>query len=257
VSVTADETLARGGFATSDGWVVSFSRFLVVPGRVELAGDDCDQYTDNGYSRVLDLTRSGPQQLALVYGLGPCELGFRISTPTSDSVLGAGVREPDVVALRTPGADAHSAFAGISVWVEGSAEKAGLSKRFSWPFRRFIRYEHCASGEGDALDRGILLSAGEEATVDLSVRGDALFQGPGATSAFEPFRVADDDEGNADGEVTLDELERVPWIAESGGSAASTLGDRVYLELLPNIIRYRGTGSCEVHTSVDEPDEGF
>lgn len=260
VNVTGDESLSGAGFTTSDGWNIRFSRFLVVPGEVKLDGDGCEQYSDNGYHRVLDLSRPGPQLLALVYGLGPCDFSFRVSTPTWDSVLGIGVGERDLDALRTPGTDAHASGIGVSVWIEGTAEAHGVSKRFSWPFRRFIQYDHCAVGAGDTLERGQVLRSGEDAVIELSVRGDALFAFPDTTTMFERFRAADDDFGDADGEVSLDELERVPWTGQPDpeGPAFVTLGEHVYLGVLPRVIRYRGTGECQVRASASElDDEGF
>jgi hypothetical protein len=92
--------------------------------------------------------------------------------------------------------------------------------------------------------------------VDLSVRGDALFAGADTSPAFEPFRLADDAYGNADGEVSLAEIERVPWSAgpEPDGRLWATLGERVYLGLLPNVVRFRGAGECAVESSATEPD---
>jgi hypothetical protein len=134
--------------------------------------------------------------------------------------------------------------------VEGRARNSEATKRFAWTFRRFIHYENCES-EGETQ---LALTEHENVEVELSIGGTVLFQdGSVSTSAvvrFDPFRDADEVYGNADGLVALDELERTPI----DGSRFATLGELVYLELLPRITRYGGAlseaaggalGACE------------
>jgi len=256
VTASAQETLGNEGFVTSDGWRVSYRRFVIVAGELELDGDACETYSESEYSRVLDLVQPGPQRLGLVYGLGQCDFAFRVSAPLWDTLPGSGIDETDLVRLRTPGSDAHAANAGVSIGVEGTAARLGVVKRFSWQFRRFIQYTECALVDGESIERGLALRGGRELAVDLAVHGDALFAATASSSAFEPFRLADDTYGNADGEVSLAELERVPWAGgpEPDGRLWATLGERVYLGLLPSVVRFRGAGECAVESSPTEPD---
>jgi hypothetical protein len=148
-------------------------------------------------------------------------------------------------------------------------------KQFTWPFRRFLSYEGCAFTPPDQpKERGVTLTASRTSEIDLSVHGDALFalsSTPSTPSAppasplltiFDPFRVADDQYGDADGDITLDELECVPWTdplspdPSSGTTPRSTLGARVYLDLLPALVRYRGGNDCTIHTSEEDPEDG-
>jgi hypothetical protein len=277
-AVTADAASGPEGFVTSDGWHVTYRSFLVVLGEIELDGDDCDPYSERGYSRILDMTRPEPQRVSIAHGLGTCDFSFRVTVPRWNTILGEGVPEDAAIALRTPGSDAHAHAEGISVFLEGTAERLdprgaqplSVRKRFAWPFRRFIEYEDCAFTPPDGTEeRGVTLTASRSTPIDLFVRGDVFFvTGPAPsdpsrpdvlTTAFEPFRAADDEHGDADGDVTLDELERTPWtdlLTTDPSSEAETLGAHVYLYRLPELVRYRGGSDCKVRASAEEPDDG-
>jgi hypothetical protein len=279
-AVTADAASGPDGFVTADGWRVTYRRFFVVLGEIELDGDDCDPYSERGYSRILDVTRVEPQRLSVAHGLGTCDFSFRVTVPRWNTILGAGVPEDVALALRTPGSDAYADEQGISVLVEGTAEQLSSGaqspsarKRFTWAFRRFIEYDDCAfTPPGGLEERGVTLTASRPISIDLFVTGGALFVTGGAppdpsspamfTTAFEPFRAADDEHGDADGNVTLEELERTPWTSplaadpSSEAESANTLGAHVYLHRLPKLVRYRGGTDCTVRASAEEPEDG-
>jgi len=137
------------------------------------------------------------------------------------------------------------------VHIEGSAERLGVIKTFSWSFRRFIGYHECSPE--------LVLSAQQRTEVDIQVSPVALFRNaprePEAPLRFEPFRAADDDHGDADGSISLAELQASPLPPDAiAGPAVEDLGDRVYLQLLPQIARFQGSGSCQVHSSPERPD---
>jgi hypothetical protein len=260
VRASADDALANGISSTEDGWSIRYDRFLVVLGAAELSGDDCDAYTESDYDRVLEMTLASSQRVSLLYGLGTCRFGFRIATPAWDTVLGQGVSAEDEIFLRTPGSDAHATDQGVSVRISGSATQLGTVKTFDWSFRRFIEYNDCTLGEGP--DSGALsLGSKGSSTVDLVLRGEALFgsagREPPAAARFEPFRAADDEHGDGNGEISLDELQSSP-LPEGvlANERIVTLGDRVYLQLLPEIAKFQGTGTCQVRSSPERPDFG-
>jgi hypothetical protein len=80
----------RDGITTDDGWALSFSRLMLGIGRVGLS-DTCTEYTHPWYDRLLDVTNGSGQKLALFYGLGRCDIRFRIQPPSFDGLLGTGV----------------------------------------------------------------------------------------------------------------------------------------------------------------------
>jgi hypothetical protein len=250
--VRADESLSDGAPSlTADGWSLVIERFLVVLGQVRLDGDACEVYSSAGYDRIFDALRPEPQRVSVSHALGRCGVGFGISSPAWDTLRGSGVTASDEAMLRTAGTDAHSGGGGISVHLEGSAGRHGVTKRFAWSFRRFITYDACHLSE-QRPESSVALTGGRRSDVTIALRADQLFQddldGP-RSLRFEPFRDADELFGDANGTVTLDELDRTPLPTDP----PSTLGERVYVRLLPSVAAYRGTGSCVVATSSKRP----
>jgi hypothetical protein len=257
LSIESDDAVRSGipADATADGWSIHYERFLVVFGQGELAGEGCDAYTEGDYARIFDLLLPGPQRVNVLYGLGRCDLGFSIATPAWDTLRGEGVSEMDELALRTPGTDSQADGLGVSVWVEGRADRVDESKRFSWPFRRVIDYEHCQVETPYGVEGELSLTGHETVDADVLIRGATLFRESASESAsvrFDPFRDADAVYGDANDVVTLAELERSPL----AGHSARTLADLVYLELLPEIVRYRGAGRCEFEATSTPDDFG-
>src|SRR5262249_35834172 len=108
VNVTSDGVTNSGipPTDTVDGWGIAFERVLVAMGYVELDGDHCNpSYSDSNYGRVLDMSVEGPQKLVIVYALGHCGFGFRVSSPNFNSVLGEGADETEKNAMRLGASD--------------------------------------------------------------------------------------------------------------------------------------------------------
>jgi hypothetical protein len=254
----------QNGVVTADGWSVVFERVLVGIGRASL-GNSCARYSDSSYDRLLDVTTKSNQKLSILYGIGQCDLRFRVSSPSSDAVLGEGVTEDDKTALRTPGGDAYVPLGGIAMDVTGAATRNGVTKRFHLVFRPRVRYADCRlePDAGQAVD----LQSNVDEVFDIRIEAEAVLRDdPDAATAslrFEPFAAADK---NGDGVVTLDELRAVPiasvrdagsfeagiyefdddaGIFRAGRAVAiESLGDYVYELLLPSLPRFRGTGTC-------------
>jgi hypothetical protein len=266
VTVTSELPGGKAEWTTVDGWTIDYQRFLVSVRRANLdKGGSCNQYSDARYGRLYDALRTGSHKLSQQYGLGQCELGFRVDSPRSDDLLGPGVTKDDQTFMRTPGSDAWAHLRGISVHVEGTATKGTRKKHFVWSFRRRIEYSGCRlEAAGVVLASGVKLSGGDDQKLDLRLHGEALFQDDTdptkAELRFDAFAQADDQYGNGDGEVTLEELSLVPLDSaavepgdagghtKDGGPWAS-LGDYVYLGLVRHVARYRDSGVCSVSES--------
>ena len=284
VSVVAGTALATRdhSFVTTDGWTVSYFRFLIGIGNASFDGDSCADYYDADYNRLLDLLVPGSQQLGLLYGLGQCDFGFRVSAPSATSVLGIAVTEADRALLGAPGTDAYSTNRATDVYVSGNATNGATTKTFTWSFRQRVSYSQCVGPPKLEVDKIDLLSAdaarigdaglpgargfdmkGRAAlTTELTVHGEALFLDRAdpvrGALRFDPIAQADDRFGNHDGNVTLAELGLEPLpVAETNGDGDytepgdggiatwKTLEDFVYLGLVPIVVRFEDGGSCE------------
>lgn len=256
------------GITTSDGWTLRFERVLVGIGGVSL-DNECSRYSSGRYDRILDLTKGGTQKLALVYGIGQCDLRFRLSPPSSDALLGPGVSEIDKLAMRAPAKDPYIELGGIAADISGSATFGETTKRFRFLFRPRVRYDDCTAvpDAGPGQPPAAVDLKGEDAlTYDIRIEAEALFRDDQdrniASIRFGPFANADT---NGDDLVTLEELRAVPisTIRDGGAFETSTfdfddagvrtegpsrliesLGDYMYLVLAPTMPRFRENGVC-------------
>lgn len=249
----ADAAL-RDGFSTEDGWTIRYERFIASLGHA--SPEECTMYSDSAYNRILDLRLEGPQHLSVIYALGPCQIDYELSSPNQDSLLGAGVPAEVRDFMRTPGSDDIAKDAGVSIHLRGVATKNGIEKRFEWIFRNRIDYTNCSQTVDGQLVQGIDLSEDEQVNQDLVVHGGALFQDHQKTTkallVFDPFAAADDVYGDGDGNVTLDELGKVPLadiaIADRFVDADNdwqTLEEYVYVGSLRNVVTFGVDGTWD------------
>jgi len=237
VEASSDEAV-RSGFSTDDGWTISFTRFLITLGRTSLDGDSCNPYAEAGYERVLDMQQPSPQKVSLLYGLGQCDFSFGVVHPVSDSVIGPGVTSQEAQMMQTAGSDKYTAptqqFSGVNTYVTGVADRGGERKIFAWSFRQDYEYQSCSIATDAGPEQGLNLRGKESNSVDLLIRGEALFQTDVDSSRaklhFDPLAMADSIFGNNDGQVTLDELGLIP-ILVTGSQGVGTPFDAGSLSL--------------------------
>jgi hypothetical protein len=266
VTAQPSEGTARG-FATPDGWNVTFDRFVTAVGSVGLhgapdamgGGETCNEYSGAHYDWLFDFTVAQNEKVGLVYGLGLCSVDFEIRPPSDDGLLGPGTTELDRALMRIRATDDYAKDERVSLMVRGQAQRDGVTKTFEWIFRRRYDLEECATVSEDGFVSVIDIGGAEEHTLAVEVRGEELFRmGPDdeAPLQFDLFAHADADN---DGAVTMDELSVVDApeleLGESPAvgvdSAASepeeppTLADLVYDKLLPRIARFAGGGACK------------
>lgn len=272
--VTAEPTAAIvEGFTTDDGWAIRFDRFVTAVGDVRLRDipegpdDSCQDYAETYYEWLFDFTVAEREKVGLVFGLGQCNVEFRVRAPSGDTVVGPGVTEADVASMRVEASDAFGEEEeGTAVRMSGQAERGGVVKRFDWWLRRDQEIEECEGlVEGVPPGSLVTLVGGERRELRIFIRGEEL------------FRVADDDDApfqfgayaaadlDGDGTVALEELAGVappsyqpagdplvvavvdadaPAVEEPGDEEQPTLGDLLYDVLLPRVGRPEGAGAC-------------
>ena len=262
--LTVGACLALNGIrsaATEDGWDISYDRLWLALGRVQLGGSGCNAYSNATYVRLLNMQQPGPQKVSESYALGQCDLSFGISVLASDSPLGANVSAPDLAFMRTAATDAFVGSEAMTAYVEGHAVKQNVTKQFAWAFRGRFAFSACATA---TLPQTFTLPQSGSQTIDLRIRGEALFQDQldtaAATLRFDPLADADSKSGDNDGRITLDELAQVPltslsdlgYAAASGGAVPwQTLGDYVYFGAFPSMVSFGDGGTCTVRFGDD------
>lgn len=293
VKLTSDDSLGpeRKPFETDDGWTVSFDSFVMSVGYTRLGlSDACSDYAGSlfgpgrGYNRLIQLNAVEEQRISAIRLIGTCSLQFWNREPEDDSVLGEGVTKKLRDRLRKKKDDLFTKDFGTTLYVKGHAVRGEKRKTFTWSFRQAIRHRNCQVTTEAGVERGIQLESDETREYELHVLGKLLFlESPSSTKlAFEPFARADDEYGNADGRVTLSELHSTPlsaelsewatkWVEEFDRtledvprgvdvftpetSDMKTYAGYVYLGLVPELVRFRRTGTCQVHQAFDRTME--
>ncbi|MFO0639543.1 MAG: hypothetical protein U0183_10065 [Polyangiaceae bacterium] len=232
----AASPVTRQGLVTEDGWTITFDKVLVGIGRSSISSS-CVRYNEANYDRVLEVSRADPQKLSVLYGIGRCDVRFRVGTPSSEALLGEGTTDADAVKMRTRAADRWVNRGGVGLEIAGVARRGAEEKRFDFVFRPQVRYSACAPFSdggssliigGDAGEEDIDAAIGDsgadaeppppegigevlegEAAIgrELRIEAETLFRPGGAGARFDPYAAADMD---GDGTVTLEELVRVP-----------------------------------------------
>lgn len=195
VSIYGEEFIEKGipSSEFSDGWAVTFTKFLVSVGEVSAArGGGSADLTEPTY-RIFNLTAASNGQgqsitSKSVPGGAYDRVAFRVAPPPQGTSGGnATAAERDTV---TRG--------GYGLYVEGRAQKGAMTKTFAWGFTNKTFYKACES---------TAMVDGNTASSQLTVHGDHLFYDDLFSAepnvSFDLIASADRD---ANGEVTQAEL---------------------------------------------------
>ncbi len=264
VYVTAEPSEGtRAGFVTSDGWAVTFERFLTALGDTDLESpggrddDACTAYSEARYEWLFDFTVAGREKVGVVHGLGSCLVELRLRGPSDDAVLGAGATGEDADAMRPRASDAYADDERVTLVARGTAALGGVTKRFDWRFRRSYEVGACPTSAGGRAANVLDLEGGDDEELRMIVRGEELFRrGPSDAAPLE-FGLLAAADTDADGAVTLDELALAPappdvaaFVDPPEGAEPleppASLADLVYVHLLPRIVRVDGSLACEM-----------
>ena len=230
--------------AFEDGWSVRYDKFLVKLGELKVANREGEVAAEQAPAKVYDVHRPGPVNVASFTDLASEEwdaVSYAIA-PAADATAGNADAE-DVTRMNTQ---------GWSVYVEGTATKGTVTKRFRWGFPTNTLYERC---QNEDIGTGVTVPKGGTETVQLTLHGDHLFfddlQSPEAKMRFDAIAAADSiGIVGPDGEVTLEELGTVDLTSlpanqygTGGAGSVRTLRDFV-TALVRTVGHYRGEGEC-------------
>jgi hypothetical protein len=195
VTIYGEDFIEKGIPASefSDGWAVTFSRFLISVGEVSAArGGGVPDLTESTY-RVFNLATatSGAGQMVTsksVPGGAYNAVGFRVAPPPQGTSGGGATANERDLLLR----------GGLGLYVEGRATKGAVTKTFTWGFPNKTRYKACES---------TAVVDGAAAASQLTIHGDHLFYddlfAEEPNVSFDLIASADKDNS---GEVTQAEL---------------------------------------------------
>jgi hypothetical protein len=222
IDVTASAPNIDKAFTTTDGWSVKYDRFLVSVAAITIAATETEVVAASASPQIFDAVAPPPVVLlsaahrtaqtwdAFSFQIAPAA-PLDEETPIT---LNAGVSDADSETM-TKG--------GYSLYVEGKATKAGVTKTIKWGFATDITFSDCASQQEGALVKGVVIPPVFTQNVELAFRGDVLLADdlgqPAAPLRFAAFAAADAD---ADGDITVDEL--TATTLESARRAGGTYG---------------------------------
>jgi hypothetical protein len=220
----------------SDGWSVSFDKFLVSVRSFSIAAGHTAPALSSESGFILDLAQSsGGEGFLLAEGAVPAgnydHVSYRIG-PAVESATLVQATEADRAQL---------VEAGAAFFIEGAGTKDGVTKRFAWHFTSDTAYSHC----GMASE----VRAGEPATVEFTVHGDHLFM----DDLFEEdpnvaFQLIADADADQDGNVTMAELAATDLRTQQRygvGSTGITTLDAFLRSQTTSVGHIDGEGHCE------------
>lgn len=223
-----------------DGFRLEYSRFLVALGPIRVADRDGDVGAEVAEARIFDLTQPGPH-LIQRFDEVDARRWDRVSVdvaPASDAVAG-NATDGDVAFMNERGLSSH---------VEGTATNGAESYAFSWSFATDTRFERCQEADGQL---GVVVPTGGSANVEITVHGDHfVYDDLQAEDAVLRFRALADADGDADGDITLEELaavtlDRLPADQYGTGGDGAVVTLRDYVESLSrSLIHFQGEGDC-------------
>lgn len=239
-----------------DGWSLKYDKFLVNFHEIVVADSAGNVAATMTRPKFVDNVVSGHKALTEFDGLEAKnwdKVGYQIKPAVIDEDVVSG----------DPADLERMVENGWSIYVEGSATKTSSSgqtvkKTFHWGFKGATQFSDCHHEEDGKDTLGIVVTTGTSDISELTTHGDHLFYDrlqaspdPAIQTALRFDQKAAADEapyGNADGEVTLEEMCTEPidvFTYDPSGLNAPTIGDFV-IALSRTVGHYRGEGECTI-----------
>ena len=233
--------------AVEDGWTIKYERFLVTFHDIKVADGDAAPVATLPVSKLFDNHLPGDKRIVDFPSLPAkafTRVSYRIAPAVAATTLGDGVTEADKTLMVTN---------GYALYVEATATKAAVTKKYKWGFKLDTLYDQCKGDVSGKETDGAVVTNGGTDTIQLTTHGDHLYyddlQAQEAKVRFDNIAAAD---VNDDGEITLEELATVKLAAiptangpYGTGSAAGINNLREFVEALSRTVgHYRGEGEC-------------
>lgn len=230
-----------------DGWTVKFSKFLVVIGNISVADAAGKEAARLSGTKLVDHVQKGQKTLISFPEL-PAQayekVGFEILPANAQTeVVGAAAADKDFMVQN-----------GYALYIEGSATREQVTKTFKWGFSTTTIYTDCKAEQGGKETPGIVITSGGTDTTELTIHGDHFFYdrlqadptGQIPTNLrFEAIAKADED-GDKNGEISLDELAQAPIdlkLYDPSGFSVTNMKDLI-TALTRTVGHFRGEGEC-------------
>jgi hypothetical protein len=236
-----------GGFV--DGWSLKYDKFLVAFAGMKVADAAGNVAASTDSAFVVDNTRRGRKKLISFENIEAKawdRVGYQIKPPAKDAQL-VDASDEDLQLLRD---------GGYSIYIAGIANKGDVTKTFALGFDTATQYRECQAEQNGKETLGIVVTNGSEDTSELTTHGDHFYydrlQGSAGANIETSLRfdtiAAADDEGDANGVITAEELAAKPIDVElydPSGLPASNM-----LEFMSGLARtvghFRGEGECSI-----------
>jgi hypothetical protein len=235
--------------AFADGWSVTYTRFLVLVGRVRVADAGGDVAAEQPGFVLVDHVSPGVKPVATFDGI-EAKAWTQVSYETSP------VGDPAAIALGQGATEADRDLvvaSGCHAYVAGTMTDGATTKTFAWCLGVPTLLDACEGEIDGKRTEGVVVTEGGEDQVELTIHGDHLFyddlQAADAELRAQAYADADAD---GDGDVTLDELAAVDLddlpVGTYGTGSATGVGNlRQFVEFLSRTLgHFRGEGECLV-----------
>ena len=240
-----------------DGWSLTYHKFLVNYHEIVVADAAGNVAAKLDKPRFIDNTKKDEKELITFPNLDAkayTQVSYQIKAAVADEEIVGGADPADLAMMVRD---------GLSVYVEGEAtkpdpkdDKQTITKTFHWGFKTQTQYKDCHSAEENGIStEGVVVTTNKTDTSQLTTHGDHLYydslqSGDNAKPTLIRFeeKAAADDNGDADGDVTLHELcqEDIDTdVYNPSGLPGSTIGDFV-ISLARTIGHFRGEGECTI-----------
>ncbi len=231
----------------ADGWTIKYQRFLVTFHDINVrVGDGAPAAAMPG-SKLFNNHVPGDKAVISFPGV-PAKaydhVSYRIAPAVAATELGQGVTDADKQLMVSN---------GYALYVEATATKAAVTKKYKWGFKLNTLYDRCKGEVAGKETDGAVVTNGGTDVMQLTTHGDHLYyddlQAKEAKVRFDNIAAAD---VNMDGDITLEELATVKLAAipkangpYGTGSAAGINDLRQFVEALSRTVgHFRGEGEC-------------